>query len=407
MRSYRITSVWGIAIKINISLLLFLPILAWLIGSGQEITLYAGFINWLSMSTSTLDIAVLRQGITPWVIGVVAAVGLFVSVTIHELGHSWVAQRYGLTIESITLWIFGGVASMASIPREWNREFWIAIAGPITSILLGLGCFGLLQIVPASLPTIGLAILARPRTPVADRPSIVFIIGWLAIVNVTLAIFNLVPAFPMDGGRVFRALLARTRPYGQATQLAARVGVIFALLFAVVGVFTFNVLLLLVALFVYGAAKSESRTTALEDLLDGLTVADVMTLDPRTISTTSTVADFVDQLLVDRRTEYGVTDETGAIVGIVSLQHLKGVGQRNRDTTPVTDVMSETTLTVQATADAFATLVELGTQKASYALVEEDGRVVGVLSQADYASVLELQRGIGAAGGRSKPPTTV
>jgi Zn-dependent protease/predicted transcriptional regulator len=385
MRSYRITSVWGIPIRINISLIVFLPILAWLIGSGQQIALYVGIID--GLAGSTLDVAVLRQGATPWLIGTAAAIGLFVSVTIHELGHSWVALRYGLTIESITLWIFGGVASMTSIPREWNREFWIAIAGPITSVLIGVVCYILLQIIPASLPTV------------------VFVVGWLAVVNVTLAIFNLVPAFPMDGGRVFRALLARTRPYGQATRIAARVGVIFALLFAVIGVFSFNVVLLLVALFIYGAATSESRTTALEDLLAGLTVADVMTRDPRTISATSTVAEFVDQMLVDRRIEYGVTDETGAIVGIVSLQHLKGVGQRNRETTPVADVMTEETLTVQATADAFDTLVELGTKKTSYALVEEDGAVVGMLSQADYASALELRRGIGAAGERGQSPT--
>lgn len=388
MRSYRITSVWGIPIKINISLILFLPILAWLIGSGQQIPLYAGIIN--GLSGSTLDVTVLQQGLTPWLIGATAAIGLFVSVTIHELGHSWVALRYGLTIESITLWIFGGVASMASIPREWNREFWIAIAGPVTSVLIGVVCAILLQLIPASLPTV------------------VFVVGWLAVVNVTLAIFNLVPAFPMDGGRVFRALLARTRPYGQATRIAARVGVIFALLFAVIGVFSFNIILLLVALFIYGAATSESRTTALEDLLAGLTVADVMTRDPHTIPATSTVTEFVDQMLVDRRTEYGVTNEMGATVGIVSLQHLKGVDERNRKTTLISDVMAEEPLTVQATADAFDTLVEISSTKASFALVKENGSVVGVLSRADYARALELRRGIGPVGERGQsPPTAV
>ncbi|WP_129116227.1 site-2 protease family protein [Halegenticoccus tardaugens] len=382
MRSYRLTSVWGIPIRINISLIVFLPILAWLIGSGQQIALYAGIID--GLAGSTLDVAVLRQGATPWLIGAAAALGLFVSVTIHELGHSWVALRYRLTIESITLWIFGGVASMTSMPREWNREFWIAIAGPITSVLLGVVCYILLQIIPASLPIV------------------LFVVGWLAVANVTLAIFNLVPAFPMDGGRVFRALLARTRPYGQATRVAARVGVIFALVFAVIGVFSFNVILLFVALFIYGAATSESRTTALEDLLVGVTVADIMTPDSRTISATSTVAEFVDQMLVDRRTEFGVTDEAGATVGIVSLQHLKDVGERNRETTPVADVMAEEPLTVPATADAFDTLAELGTTKTSYALVEEDGAIVGILSQADYAGALELRRGIGTVGEREQ-----
>ncbi|WP_410767303.1 CBS domain-containing protein [Haloferax sp. DFSO60] len=141
--------------------------------------------------------------------------------------------------------------------------------------------------------------------------------------------------------------------------------------------FSFNVIFLLVALFIYGAATSESRTTALEDLLAGLTVADVMTRDPRTIPATSTVAEFVDQMLADRRTEYCVTNETGATVGVVSLQHLNNVDQHNRATTLVADVMVGEPLTVQATASAFDTLVESSTTKTSYALVEENGSVVG------------------------------
>ncbi|MFB6354731.1 MAG: site-2 protease family protein, partial [Halobacteriales archaeon] len=232
MRSYTIGRVWGIPIRVNTSLLVFLPILAWLIGSGGQIEVYAGFIE--GLTGVGFDLARLRAGSTPWVIGLVAAVGLFASVTVHELGHSWVALRYGVEIESITLWILGGMASLASIPREWHREFWIAIAGPVTSVAVAAGCWAGLLVVPAGL----------------DVPR--FVVGWLALSNLTLAGFNLLPAFPMDGGRILRALLARSRPYASATRIAGRVGVVFAFLFAVVGVMTFQLILVLLALFVYG-----------------------------------------------------------------------------------------------------------------------------------------------------------
>jgi Zn-dependent protease len=116
-----------------------------------------------------------------------------------------------------------------------------------------------------------------------------FVFGWLAIVNLTLAAFNLLPAFPMDGGRILRALLARSRPYVSATRIAGRIGVIFALLFAVVGVLSFNLILLLLAVFVYGAATTESRTVLIDELLEGITVGDIMTRNPRTIASNATM----------------------------------------------------------------------------------------------------------------------
>jgi Zn-dependent protease len=184
-----------------------------------------------------------------WVIGVVAAVLLFVSVTLHELGHSWVALRLGIGIQSITLWILGGLASLESVPREPGREFKIAVAGPAVSLgIAGVGYAGL---------------LALPGTSNVIR----FLVGWVALTNLSLALFNLLPAFPMDGGRVLRALLARRRPYATATRIASRVGVAFAVLFVFVGVAGGQIMLLLLAAFLYVAATSESRTVMVGDLL--------------------------------------------------------------------------------------------------------------------------------------------
>ncbi|WP_284014742.1 site-2 protease family protein [Halobaculum litoreum] len=376
MRGYTVARIWGIPIRINTSLLVFLPILAYLIGSGQQIELYAGLLA--GFSGVGFDLATLRAGTTPWTIGVVAAVGLFVSVLLHELGHSWAAMRYGIEIESITLWILGGLASLKTLPKEWNRELWIAVAGPAVSVLLGVVCYVGMVLTPAS--------LAVPR----------FLLGYLAITNVVLTVFNLLPAFPMDGGRVFRALLARTRPYGTATRLAARVGVVFAFLFGIVGVFTFQIILVLLAWFIYSAATTESRTVLLDELLDGISVGDIMTRDPPTVSGDTTVEAFGRQLLSDRQPVHLVVDDDGAPLGVVTLESFKRVEGRDRATVTLSEVAQELSR-IDADADAFDTLAQLSAGGTTRALVEDDGRLVGVLSESDYASAITIRRGFRSA----------
>ncbi|GAA0219236.1 site-2 protease family protein [Halobaculum roseum] len=372
MRSYTVTRVWDIPIRVNTSLLIFLPVLAWLIGSGQQIAFYAGIIE--GFTGVGFDLAVLGAGATPWVIGIAAAVGLFVSVTLHELGHSWVALRYGIGIESITLWILGGLAALESVPREWNREFWIAIAGPVVSVLVAGVCYAGALVAPGSIP------VTR------------FVLGYLAFTNLLLAGFNLLPAFPMDGGRIFRALLARTRPYGTATRIAARVGVVFAFLFAIVGVVSFNIVMLLLAFFIYGAATTESRTVLLDELLEGITVGDIMTRDPPTVSVDTTIEELGSRMLRDRQTVHLVTDDAGAVVGLVSLSGLRSVRGDDRGSTRVEAVMQEVPR-VGASADAFDTLATLNQAGGSTAIVEEAGELVGILTESDYAHAMTVRKG--------------
>ncbi len=371
MRNFTVTKVWGIPIRINVSLVVFLPILAWLIGSGGQIEVYAGLIE--TLTGVGFDLGALRAGSMPWIIGILAASGLFVSVTLHELGHSWVALRYGLSIDSITLWILGGIAALGSIPKEWNKEFWIAIAGPLTSIGVGAVCY--------------VGVLALP----ASSNIVRFVIGWLAIVNITLAAFNLLPAFPMDGGRILRAILARNRPYGTATRIAGRIGVIFAILFAVVGVMAFNVILLLLALFIYGAATTESRTVLLDELLEGTSVGDIMTRSRGSVDAASSVADLIDRMIRERRTLYPVTDAGGTVTGIVSLEDVRKVKPENRDSTAV-EAIKRDVARIPATADAFDTLAALQGAGGVFALVEDRGEIVGLLSEADYAHAMSFRR---------------
>lgn len=374
MRNYDIGNIWGIPIRVNVSLLIFLPILAYLIGSGEQIELYAGFIADLTGDELSVEALVEAR----WTVGVLAALGLFAGVLLHELGHSYVAMRYGIGISSITLWIFGGVAALESMPKEWNREFWIAIAGPVVSVAVGVFCLVALQFVPASVPVL------------------VFVVGWLGMVNILLAVFNMVPAFPMDGGRILRALLARNRPHASATKIAASVGVGFSFVFMIFGALSFNIILVLIGVFVYGAAKGEARVTAIAEALEGFYVKDVVRRDPVTLSPDTTIDELTERVFESRMTAFPVVEDDD-YVGFVTIDDVRGV--EDRSGTKVGDVMRKSDVVVSSDTSAFDGFVELSTARVDYATVERDGDAVGVVTISDF---LEVMR-IATVGGRSAP----
>jgi Zn-dependent protease/predicted transcriptional regulator len=368
--NYTLFSIWGIPIRINVSLLVFLPILAWLVGSGEQLATYETLIN--GLTPADVDSAGLEDT-DRWLIGSSAAVGLFASVTFHELGHAWAAMRYGIRVESITLWILGGLASLSEMPREWNREFWIAIAGPVSSLLLAGGCVGALAVLPA------------------EATIVVFVVGFLAVMNVILAVFNMVPAFPMDGGRVLRALLARNRSYVGATQAAARVGTLFALLFAVVGiVVVFSPILVLLALFIYVAATSESKSVVLGELLGGLTVADILG-ESAPVEADDSAAVVFDRLVGSRRTDIAVA-ENGQIIGVVTGEMLRELPFEEYETTTAGALATTDLPHIDARTTAFDALSGLNSSRTSAAIVERDGTPVGVVSRNDFTTVLDVRR---------------
>lgn len=368
--NYTVLRVWGIPIRVNISLVVFLPILAWLIGSGEQLAAYATVIN--SMTPATVAATDLGA-IDRWIIGTAAAVGLFASVAIHELGHAWVAMRYDITVKSITLWLLGGLAHLGEVPKQWDREFWIAIAGPITSLLVGIVCIGALSVIPAS------------------ATVVVFAVGFLAVMNIVMAVFNMLPAFPLDGGRVLRALLSRKHSYVSATRTAARAGTGFAIVFIVLGIFVFSPILILIALFIYVAATTESRTVVLDALLSGVAATDLLDT-PETVPVDATVDTVVPRLLSARRTDLAVVDETGTIVGAITAPSLRSVRPAEYDTTTVGDIMTTDLPRVDSETSAFDALQALRRSPAAVAFVERDGTLVGVLSKGDFAAVIDVRR---------------
>lgn len=368
--NYTLFRVWGIPIRINISLVVFLPILAYLIGSDVQLAAYADLIE--VMTPATVDPAVLAES-DRWLVGTTAAVGLFASVLLHELGHSFVAMRYDIEVTSITLWVLGGLASLAEMPREWNREFWIAIAGPATSILVGLTAIASLYVVPES------------------ATVLVFALGFLAVMNIILALFNMLPAFPMDGGRILRALLARNRSYVSATRTAARFGVFFAIVFVFLGtIVAFSPILLILALFIYVAATSESRTVMLGELLSGLTVADVIS-ESSPVASDTTVEDAFGHLLRSRRSDLAVADGSGTVVGVVTADQLREVPPAEYATTRVGDIATTDLPRVDGSTSAFDALSEMMGDRSNVVLVERDGRVLGPVSRGDFTDVLTIR----------------
>jgi Zn-dependent protease/CBS domain-containing protein len=382
MRSITIGRILDIPIRINVTLLLFLPILVWLI-AGQ-IELYGDLVN--AVSPTSVDVEPLTDGSDPWIIGVAAAVGLFVGVLLHELGHSVTAMRYGIPIASITLWIFGGLARMEDLPEDWSVEFWVALAGPATSMGIAAVCYVALFVIPSSAPAI-----------------LIFVVAWLAVINLTLAIFNMLPAFPMDGGRIFRALLARNRPYVEATSIAAKTGRFFGVAMVVLGVLQFAPLLAIVGFFVYVAAGAESRMVTFRTLLKDVTAADLLRPDPATVTSDTTVEGLLQRMLEDRRTGYPVVDADGSLVGVVSLGALRSVSAADRSTVPVADLMSPEPPTVEMDTPAFEVLELLASSGSDRVAVLEDGELRGTLSNTDVAAYIELLQGIGSAEESDRP----
>jgi len=369
-KGFRIGSVAGIPIKLDVTLLLILPVMAYLIASGMPEA--ADALN-VSLDAG-LDVGVLTEGVLPWIIGFAAATGLFVCVLLHELGHAAVARRYGYGIESITLWLLGGIARPEEQPDRWNHELWIALGGPVVSVAIGVGCVLLLDAVPSD--------PAR------------FVVGYLAVLNVVLAVFNMIPAFPLDGGRVLRALLGRTRSRVAATEIAVSVGKAFAVVLAILGIVVFNPFLIAVAFFVYIAAAAEGRQTALKATFEGVHAGDVMTPagELRTVEPTESLAEVLDRMFRERHTGYPVLD-SGRLVGIVTLEDVRGVDPDARQSTTVGDVMSSDLESVRPETEAVEAMQRLGNGDIGRLLVVDgSGSLAGIVTRSDLVTAMNVMR---------------
>jgi Zn-dependent protease/CBS domain-containing protein len=375
MRGIRIGSAFGIPIKLDLTFLLVLPLFAYLIGDG--VGLQVDVFN--TQFGTGFSQEVLTAGPTEWIIGTVAAIGLFVCVLLHEFGHSLVAMRYGYEIDSITLWLFGGVARFTEIPEDWKQELSIAIAGPIVSVLLGGLSYAVFLLVPGGTGN-GVVLAGR------------FVLAYLALMNVVLAGFNMLPGFPMDGGRVLRALLGRSRSHARATKLAAEVGKVFALLLGLFGLFTWQLFVIALAFFIYMGASSEAQQTVMKAAFQDVTVRDIMTPgeELHVVAPDTSVAELMQRMFRERHTGYPVVDH-GELVGMVTLDDAREVREVERDAYRVEEVMSADITSVTPESDAIDALSRMQqTGVGRLPVIDRDGELVGIVSRSDLMTAFNI-----------------
>jgi Zn-dependent protease/CBS domain-containing protein len=260
----------------------------------------------------------LRDRLVDAVEGVGFMFAVFACVVLHELGHALAARRYGVKTRDITLLPIGGLARLERIPEDPKQELVIAVAGPAVNV-------GLALLLGAAHVAIGEPFIETTGSMV-EFPFLVR----LTIVNVVLVAFNLLPAFPMDGGRVLRALLARTMDYARATQTAASIGQATAILFGIAGIL-FNPFLLFVALFVYLGAEAEAQAVQLRAIFKGFRVGDAMMIDFQTLAETDTLGAAADLLLAGTQHDFPVMAD-GRIIGVLTRRDLfRGLAELGRD----------------------------------------------------------------------------
>jgi len=300
--------------------------------------------------------------------GVGLILAVFVCVVLHELGHALTARRFGVGTRSITLYPIGGLARLQRIPSEPMKEFWIAIGGPAVNLAIAV--------------VLGATLLALDGSfnPAVLRSPGSHTLASLMWINLALAGFNLLPAFPMDGGRVLRALLATQQDYAKATQTAANVGQAMAILFGLFGLLSFNPILLFIALFVYVGAQQESQQAMYRAFTEGTPVRQAMVTRFTTLGVDDTLDDAVDALLAGTDHDFPVV-ENGQVVGLLRRKQLiQALSAHDRDTL-VREVADPEYFTTEPGApldEVFQRMNEASCT--TVPVVGEDGRLVGLLT---------------------------
>lgn len=360
--SLTILKVYGIPIKLHISFLLILPFMAFAIGSNiEEIAVLAGVPH-------------IQISFNPYFLGFVLAVLLFVSVALHELSHSLVARKKGMEIKDITLMLLGGVAQIDDDKRDPRAETLMAFAGPLFSLVFGV----ILLFVIRPIIT-GLA---------ADYRLIIFYLGFM---NIFLALFNLMPAFPSDGGRILRSLLARKTSYLQATKIATSIGKGFAFLLGVFGLLYGQIIMVLIAFFIYIGASQEYKFNLVRDTFSDFKVKDLMTENVITVNENLTVRELLDKMLMEKHSGYPVVNEEGEVSGCVTLEDISDIPDDEEKLKNVKEIMTCDLINVTPDEPLFEAFKKMSQADIGRLLVVDDEELVGILTRSDIMKAYQLK----------------
>lgn len=326
--------------------------------------------------------------------GMIFFLGLFGCVLLHEYGHALAARRYGIATRDITLLPIGGLARLERMPDKPYQELAVALAGPLVnvviagSLVLGLTFTGAWQPL-ASLTTTSGNLIER-----------------LLVVNVFLAVFNLLPAFPMDGGRVLRSLLAMRLEYARATRIAARVGQGMAVLFGFAGLFG-NPMLFLIAVFVWIGAAQEAAATEMKSSFAGVRVSEAMLTDFRALTPQDTVGHAAQLLLAGSQQDFPVL-EHGAVVGVLTQARLLEALRDRGAAVPVNEAMEREVPLVSAEDELDAALGRVEPGRATLLAVLWNRQLVGLLTAENVGEFYMIRRALADAdGGRPSIPPVI
>jgi len=375
MKKLNLFKVLGFEISLDFSWFFILALVVWTLGAGYFPSVYP------QLATTT-----------HWIMGVVAALLLFISVLVHELSHSVVARSRGLDISGIRLFIFGGVSEMTQEPESAGDEFKIAVVGPLTSLILA-GVFYAISLLPIqqwSLPTFA-------------------ILRYLALLNLALGIFNLVPGFPLDGGRVLRAIIwGRTRDLRKATNAATTVGKGFAFLLIAFGAITAfsgsllgGIWYIFIGMFLNMAAESGKQQTIMRQALTGVKVKDLMSEDVVHVNPGLSCQALVDDYILKYRFDmFPVMRNDGVLVGLVSLDDVKKLPRDEWSNSPVQQVMEAVReeLILHPEEEAVDCLSRMVTshEQGRMPVVDDQNDLVGVVTRRDIMNLLRIKTDLGA-----------
>lgn len=363
--SFTLGRFFGVEVGVHYTWLFAFALITWSLAGGFFPTTYPGF-----------------DTLTYWIMGVVAALLLFGSVLVHEFSHSLVAMARGLEVHSITLFIFGGVSNIKGEAEEPRDEFLISVVGPLTSFAIA-GVFWL----------VGQA-LDPGSSPLGA------ILSYLTLINVILGVFNLVPGFPLDGGRVLRSIIwAVTKNLRRATDIASYVGQAFGFLFIFWGVlqmfqgqFLGGLWIAFIGWFLNSAAESTRQQQTMQENLRGIRVASLMNPSVPTVEPDTSVQDFVFDHVMRRGNRAVLVVDDGRLAGIVSITDVRELPQEEWPATPVGRVMTAAPVkTVGPETDLNTGLKLLVDGSFNQVPVVQDGRIVGMLSRSDILRFMQLR----------------
>jgi Zn-dependent protease/predicted transcriptional regulator len=359
---------FGIEVRLDLSWILIAILITWTLGAGVFPMYYPNLAP-----------------ATYWTMGVVAAAGLFLSIILHETAHAVVARRDGVPIDGITLFIFGGVAEMQAEPPSPKVEFRIAIAGPIASLAIAAVCY----------------LVALGAGAVGASTPFVGVFAYLAMINTILAVFNMVPAFPLDGGRVLRAALwAWKGRLRWATRITAGIGSGFGILLIALGVlnvlggnFIGGMWWFLIGMFVRAAAQMSYQQVVVRQGLEGVPVRRIMSPEPVAVPPGISVAELVEDYVYRHYFKMFPVVDGDRLIGCVGLRDIKEVPREHWATTTVGSIMRPCSddNTVRPEADALAALTRMHQSGNGRLLVTENGALVGIVTLKDMLKFLSIK----------------